>query len=758
MGKIYRPAILVAGILVFCFLSVSAQNDFLASLNYQTLSINRIANVPGITWVTGNSTYDQNGQRFFIQGNSTQAIPFHLYTTNAVSGAVLYNPVCPAGGVGQIFGLEYDNATDSLYAIFFNANAAYFAWIEPATGIVHTIALLASLTGYTESSFDTKDHLYICHSGTALVVINAANGNIVYNSSFAAGTSVADIVYDNTNGKLYGINSANTLPAPQFDSITLTTAAVHPIANLQPLSLPDINAYTIDEVGGKYIFVGEDPPSSACINNYLYVLDLNTGAILSRTLYPYSQNSQSITDENLVAYSFDNKRGVLYASDWHPPTTNPYINIAASANPICPGDQITFTATPGASVVNPSYQWLLNGVNTGTNSNTYTNSSLQNNDAVYCIITNNDPCAISSTDTSNRVLIQYSPPVAASVSIATPATTVCIGDNVQFTATPVNGGTSPFYQWQVNGIDSGSNTSVFSDDSLHTGDVVSLVMTSVSNCVVTNKTVVSNNLVMQVNSVATAVSIDASATTICAGDTVRFTATPVNGGSSPSYQWQIGGTSAGSNNSVFISDGLANGDRVACIMKGSIMCSLPVASLDTITMIVNPVPTIQLEKQVVITRGKSSTLDPAITGTIVNYQWTPAAGLNNADIQEPLATPIATTAYRLTVTSDKGCMASGTITVIVYTPLNMPNAFVPNGDGRNQVFRIPPSITLNLINFSVYNRWGERIFSTADSGQGWDGSFDGHPQSAAVYVWEIEYYDLLTGKRTMDKGSVMLIR
>ncbi len=96
-------------------------------------------------------------------------------------------------------------------------------------------------------------------------------------------------MFDNADSKLYGICSNVTLPNPQFDSFTITTGVEHIIANLQPLSLPQINAYAIDESGGKYIFVGADPPSSACINNYLYVIDIPTGAILSKTLYPFAQ-------------------------------------------------------------------------------------------------------------------------------------------------------------------------------------------------------------------------------------------------------------------------------------------------------------------------------------------------------------------------------------------------------------------------------------------------------------------------------------
>lgn len=88
----------------------------------------------------------------------------------------------------------------------------------------------------------------------------------------------------------------------------------------------------------------------------------------------------------------------------------------------------------------------------------------------------------------------------------------------------------------------------------------------------------------------------------------------------------------------------------------------------------------------------------------------------------------------------------------------MPGAFTPNGDGINDVFRVPPASETRLINFAVYDRWGNNVFATSNIGIGWDGNFKNRTQPAGTYVWEMEYYDLLSGKSEKAKGTVVLVR
>ena len=88
----------------------------------------------------------------------------------------------------------------------------------------------------------------------------------------------------------------------------------------------------------------------------------------------------------------------------------------------------------------------------------------------------------------------------------------------------------------------------------------------------------------------------------------------------------------------------------------------------------------------------------------------------------------------------------------------MPNAFSPNGDGKNDIFRIPPSTPQRIISFAVFNRWGQLVFRTTNSSSGWDGTLKGKPQPADTYVWMIEYEDLLNNQRSLAKGTIILIR
>lgn len=661
--------------LIICLLCLDyypsiAQNEYLAILDYTNLGLNRLGNIPGVTWVIGdNSSFDQNHQRFFFQGSATNGPPWTLYTINAVSGAVINNPVCPSGNSGgQVLGLQYDNASDTLYAIYTSGTGtASFSWIEPSTGNVNIKNNLPGYTGYSESSFDEKDHLYIVHNGNNLLVINASSGIILYN---LANTSVSDILYDNLTGKLYGINHSAALQYPQFDSITLSTGVVHPIANLPALYLPQIYAYAIDEKAGKYIFLGSDPSSSGCISNYLYTLDINTGAILSRTLYPYAQGTSVISDENVIEYSFDNQRGKLYALNWHPPNSSvsPLVTITASPIPSCAGASITFTAATGTGSLSPSYQWQLNGNNVGTNAPDYTTNKLATGDSVRCIMTNNSICAVSTQDTSNIIPIQIKKKVNASLTIGSSTSIVCSRDTVLFIASPLNGGPSPSYQWQINGINTGG---------------------------------------------------------------------------------------AGSN--TFSSSSLTNGDTVRCILTSGLACSLPVLS-NGITTTVFATPLVFVGNDTVVMPGESIKLNPSVTGKITSYQWTPSNYLDNPFIERPVANPSSTTTYQLMVTADNGCKASGKITIAVYYRLKMPNAFTPNGDGKNDVFRIPGSNSQKIISFSIFDRWGQLVFRTTNSNSGWDGSFHSQAQPIGTYVWDIQYEDILAKKKVIVNGTVILLR
>src|SRR5690606_3443967 len=134
---------------------------------------------------------------------------------------------------------------------------------------------------------------------------------------------------------------------------------------------------------------------------------------------------------------------------------------------------VTFTATPVNGGTTPAYQWQVNGTNVGANSSTYVTTGLVNNDAVRVILTSSEMCLTKAKDTSDVINMTVEPNLTPDITITViPDDTVCDGTNVVFLANATNGGTSPVYQWKLNGSNVGINSSGYTSNSLVTGDVI----------------------------------------------------------------------------------------------------------------------------------------------------------------------------------------------------------------------------------------------------------------------------------------------
>ena len=149
----------------------------------------------------------------------------------------------------------------------------------------------------------------------------------------------------------------------------------------------------------------------------------------------------------------------------------------------------------------------------------------------------------------------------------------------------------------------------------------------------------------------------------------------------------------------------------------------------------------------------------ALATSARQYYWTPAAGLDNSISANPIATPQVTTEYVVIVTDTNNCRGSDTSLVLVNTnvPVSIPTGFTPNGDGRNDFFGVFNLSFQRVIEFRVFNRWGEEVFSTQDSRTMWDGTYKGEPQPIGTYQYliRITWPD---GRAERYKGDVTLIR
>ncbi len=259
------------------------------------------------------------------------------------------------------------------------------------------------------------------------------------------------------------------------------------------------------------------------------------------------------------------------------------IAVTGGTNPICPGQTTTFTALGVNTGTSPVYQWQVNGANVGTNSNTYSSSTLSAGQVVSCIMTSNLPGATNNPATSNSITITIATPVTPAVAIAITngSNPTCPGIGVTFTATPTSGGTTPSYQWKVNGTNVGTNSNTYSTTTLTNGQVVTCVLTSSIACV-TSPTATSNSIAMSVtaaSSPSVTIAQTSGSNPLCAGESAIFTATVTNG-NSPSYQWTVNGSNVGTNSPTYSTSSLTNGQVISCSVTSTNSCPT-VATLGT---------------------------------------------------------------------------------------------------------------------------------------------------------------------------------
>lgn len=144
-----------------------------------------------------------------------------------------------------------------------------------------------------------------------------------------------------------------------------------------------------------------------------------------------------------------------------------------------------------------------------------------------------------------------------------------------------------------------------------------------------------------------------------------------------------------------------------------------------------------------------------------SYLWSPATGISNPLIKNPVATvsvPQVVT-YTVQLTTSGGCAGTDTATVRAFAVADIfvPNAFSPNGDGHNDVLRpiVPGIVSLKF--FTVFGRFGQQVFTTNNMGVGWDGSVNGRLVEAGVYVWMAMGVDV-SGRVVERRGTVLVVR
>lgn len=403
----------------------------------------------------------------------------------------------------------------------------------------------------------------------------------------------------------------------------------------------------------------------------------------------------------------------------------PQPTISASGTTICSG--LTATISANVSETGGSYNWSPGGFSTPS----ITVSPATTTTYTVSYILSTCPAAVDSA----TIKVTSAPVLSVSSTDA-----ICSGPDGTATVS-VNGGTGPFtYAWSTVPV-SISNTITG-----QTPGIYVVTVTDFANCtVIANDTI--GDSVITLNLTANISQIS------CFGYNNGLISISVANCNACTYAWSNENYSVVDSNLMPGTYSVVATDAYGCSATASYTINMPPPA----TLSILPADTTVDEYAAV---NLISQFGPYPDSSVHSYLWTPSLGLNCAVCPSPtFSAPSGTYNYSLVVTYNQGCIVTDTVTVIVYNDhfIYVPNAFTPNGDGRNDVLQVFTHNQIRYIDMQIFDRWGELVFESQDIDRGWDGRYRGVMEEPGIFVYmlKITFDDNYS---ITNKGSITLIR
>ncbi|MBV4360098.1 NHL domain-containing protein [Pinibacter aurantiacus] len=582
-------------------------------------------------------------------------------------------------------------------------------------------------------------------SGNANFIALSGNANI-YQWQVNTGTGWSDINDDNIysgakTNKLSISNAQQSMSNFQYRcSLSNNCATIYSTAALLTLKNPVTAQIAINTSFSNICKGALATFNTATVNGGLqpaYQWKKN-GALVGTNASTYSDNTLADKDiitceltsneSCVIAPTVSSKAITMTVNDMVAPT----VSITSSASNICAGTPVTFTAAFSNGGNNPAFTWFKNTQNLFLNAPVYTDNTLKDGDVIRCAFQSSMACVTSDLVISNQLSLGVTSPRTPSVTIVSSSNEICKGALVTFTAVTENGGNSPAFSWTRNDQPVGTNTISYTAHNLTAQDVIKCTLTSNESCI-TQSMVNSGPAIVSIRP-DPIIALDHTST-LCKGE-VRT----LDAGDYPSVQWNNGSTSRTINVNNIGTYSVTVTDEYGC--KNS--------DATNITTI-NPSPSNFLPKDTDICGYEKLSL--SATSKFNSYLWSDGSTSSTIIIAHPGS-------YSLKVTDNNGCTGNSTIVVGLKDCLEgffMPNAFTPNGDGKNDLLKPVLLGAISAYRFCVYNRWGQLVFQTSAPGQGWDGSINGLLQNGGTFIWACTY-QLEGGVPQYKKGTAVLIR
>lgn len=415
------------------------------------------------------------------------------------------------------------------------------------------------------------------------------------------------------------------------------------------------------------------------------------------------------------------------------PNLTPYVKISDPLES-CHGELVKFDLIDSTNLgLNPTYEWSVGGSVQGTNSPSFSTTSLADGEIVFLKVKSSEKCITPGTDPamSNAVTVKILSNITPKIVLAAPDK-ICAGTSYTvIPETASGGGANPTYQWFKNGQPVGGGLSyagVFDD-----GDQINVIMTSVLGCVEpgTNPAT-SNTITMQVLPIPQP-NIAESNATFCSGEDTTYTAIV---GAGTTLMWYKDGLPINITTPTLT----VNQSGLYYLKEDNGVC--PRFS-DTVLVNVIPTPVANAGSDIYVLENTIVTLNGS-GGDL--YSWSPATGLSFTDIPNPTFTAKENTIYMLTVAdATNTCSSTDEVQIFVERPVRIPNAFTPNKDGNNDTWEIENINGFPNVTFEVYNRWGTLVWKSTGNLKMWDGTNyrNGEVLPDGTYFYVIDLHSVI---------------
>jgi gliding motility-associated-like protein len=608
--------------------------------------------------------------------------------------------------------------------------------INFGTGVGIGVALPASQTTYTYVAAD-------CPNDGSYSIINSSNscfGSTWHNLP-------ADHTPNDANGYMMLVNASLTPSDFYLDTITglcvnttyefsAWVVNVLKTSSCQPTpSRPNL-IFTIETTTGTVLgtYSTGDITESATPTWNQYGLFFTTPAGTATVVIRIRNNAPGGCGNDLALDDISFK-------PCGPKVTSSVLNTSQTNVDVCTGsiNNMVLTGVVSSGYNNPALQWQFsadNGVTwtdiAGATSNNYTFTSTAIGVYKYRLTVAeagniaNINCRVASNITT--ITIHDLPVVSAGSN-----SPVCEGNPVNLTAA---GGIS--YTWTgPAGYTSALQNPSFIAAANTAGNYIATVKDQFG-CINTATTVITILLKPKMN-------VFPKSASICIGDSVLLTAT---GGIS--YLWT---PATGLTNSTAASTYAKPAGNVTYFVTatGANTCKDSLA----VTIAVFKKPVVSAGNDLVLISGQSAILNAVLDTAGVNFFWVPVDFLNDPLLLRPTTKPNRDIEYTLHAVSGIGCgVSTDTVLIKVYNDLFIPNAFTPDGNGRNDRWEIKTLAAYPDAKILLFNRYGELVFSSKSATDYWDGTYKGQKVPAGTYVYVID----LKNNAPLIKGEVLIIR